>query len=396
MLHAQSIGDLKSGIDSLVSKKALNPAIDRIDIFDIFRGDYNSDHQNPDSLAEIGQGPFFAILPAAGYALQSGYTGVVSVSTTFLTSHSEQKVSSIQSDFNYSQNHQFWVNTNSLIYSDKLKLSFVGDWRMQSFPTNTYGLGSHSSVSDIAAISYNYIKFHQVALHEMFHDFFLGIGYHYDHYNDIDLISSESGKITDFQKYGLSSSTTSSGISLDLVYDSRTSMVNPLNGAYVSFMYRDNGTALGSDKNWQSIVLDIRKYIPVPGNSNNILAFWSYNNLIIKGDPPYLELPFTAGDPYSNTQRGYVQGRFRGRKFISLESEYRYGILKNGLLGGVFFANIASFSEWPSNQFTGLLPAAGMGLRLKLNKHSNTNLAIDYAVGMNGSRGFFFNIGEVF
>jgi len=29
------------------------------------------------------------------------------------------------------------------------------------------------------------------------------------------------------------------------------------------------------------------------------------------------------------------------------------------------------------------------GLRLKLNKHSNTNLAIDYAVGMNGSRGFF-------
>jgi len=68
----------------------------------------------------------------------------------------------------------------------------------------------------------------------------------------------------------------------------------------------------------------------VPGNSNNILAFWSYNNLIIKGDPPYLELPFTAGDPYSNTQRGYVQGRFRGRKFISLESEYRYGILKTG------------------------------------------------------------------
>lgn len=173
-------------------------------------------------------------------------------------------------------------------------------------------------------------------------------------------------------------------------------MINPLNGTYVSIMYRNNRTFLGSDNNWQSVVLDIRKYIPLSGNSHNILAFWSYNNLILAGNPPYLELPFSAGDAYSNTERGYVQGRFRGKKYIDVESEYRFGILQNGLLGGVAFANLASFSEWPSNQFTGILPGGGLGLRLKVNKNSDTNVAIDYAFGVNGSSGFFFNVGEVF
>ena len=31
-----------------------------------------------------------------------------------------------------------------------------------------------------------------------------------------------------------------------------------------------------------------------------------------------------------------------------------------------------------------------------MNKFSNTNLAIDYGFGVNGSHGLFFNLGEVF
>ena len=40
--------------------------------------------------------------------------------------------------------------------------------------------------------------------------------------------------------------------------------------------------------------------------------------------------------------------------------------------------------------------AVGVGLRIKFNKFSNTNLCIDYGVGANGSHGFFGNLGEVF
>lgn len=395
-IHAQMAENSGMSPDTIANHSINKSKSDQVDVFDVIRKELNINSRKHDTVSAVGLGPFFAVLPAAGYTLQSGYTGVVSVSTSFYTDKNKRKTSAIQSNFNYSEYHQFWINTNSLIYYEKPRLNLVGDWRVQRFPTNTFGLGSHSPVSDVTAIDYYYLKFHQVVLKEILPDFFFGIGYHYDHYTDITISPPEQGVLTDYQRYGFSSTTTSSGVSIDFIYDSRTSMINPLFGTYISFLYRNNYTFLGSDNNWQSIVLDIRKYIPLSGNSNNVLAFWFYNNIILTGNPPYLELPFTAGDAYSNTERGYVQGRFRGKKYIDFESEYRFGIMDNGLLGGVAFANLASFADWPSNQFTGILPGGGIGLRLKVNKHSNTNVAIDYAFGVNGSSGFFFNVGEVF
>ena len=81
---------------------------------------------------------------------------------------------------------------------------------------------------------------------------------------------------------------------------------------------------------------------------------------------------------------------------IYLESEYRFGLTKNGLLGGVVFANAANYSRTVNANLHDIIPAAGSGVRIKINKHSNTNLCIDYGVGVDGSRGFFVNLGEVF
>ena len=78
------------------------------------------------------------------------------------------------------------------------------------------------------------------------------------------------------------------------------------------------------------------------------------------------------------------------------EAEYRFGITENGLIGGVVFANAESFSGLQSGSFEGVAPAVGPGLRIKVNKHSNSNICIDYGVGINGSRGLFVNLGEVF
>jgi hypothetical protein len=81
---------------------------------------------------------------------------------------------------------------------------------------------------------------------------------------------------------------------------------------------------------------------------------------------------------------------------VDLEAEFRYGISKNGLIGAVVFANAESLSELNSNKFQVISPAVGLGLRLKFNKFSNTNVCIDFGVGTKGSRGFAGNLGEVF
>lgn len=79
-----------------------------------------------------------------------------------------------------------------------------------------------------------------------------------------------------------------------------------------------------------------------------------------------------------------------------LEAEYRFRILKNGLLGGVVFGNVQSFTRQVGNNDRMVIPGYGSGLRIKLNKFATTNLAIDYAFGIGGSQGFFVNLGEVF
>jgi hypothetical protein len=55
-----------------------------------------------------------------------------------------------------------------------------------------------------------------------------------------------------------------------------------------------------------------------------------------------------------------------------------------------------SFTEQTSNNFETLAPGWGAGIRLKFNKFSRTNVALDYGFGLNGSGGLFVNIGEVF
>jgi hypothetical protein len=140
----------------------------------------------------------------------------------------------------------------------------------------------------------------------------------------------------------------------------------------------------------------LRKYYKFPANSDNVIAFWSYDWLVLSGKPPYLDLPSTSWDPYSTTGRGYIQSRFRGAQMIYGEVEYRFKILNNGLLGGVVFLNGESFSAAPGSKLESIQPGYGPGLRIKLSKASKTNLDIDYGFGNQGSNGLFLTVGEVF
>ena len=119
------------------------------------------------------------------------------------------------------------------------------------------------------------------------------------------------------------------------------------------------------------------------------MAFWSWNEFTYGGKVPYFDLPSVGWDEYSNTGRGFIQGRFRGIDIIYLEGEYRFDILRNGLIGGVVFCNGESVPNYPSGSFTAIHVGKGIGLRIKMNKYSDTNLCIDYGIGDGGSRGFF-------
>jgi outer membrane protein assembly factor BamA len=272
----------------------------------------------------------------------------------------------------------------------------VADFRYYQYPQDTYGLGGHSALQDADLIDYSHLRIHYTVLKNFLPNFYAGLGYFLDYHWNIKESGLPNGDSSDAIKYGLPPKTVSSGPAINLLYDNRKNSINPDQGLYASVVYRPNFTFMGSDANWQSLIIDVRKYFKFPANSNNVLAFWSYDWLTPGGKPPYLDLPSTGWDQYNNTGRGYIQGRFRGKNMLYLESEYRFGITNNGLLGGVVFANAESFSNYPSNDFDAIWPAVGVGLRIKVNKHSKANIALDYGWGADGSHGLFVNIGEVF
>jgi hypothetical protein len=394
------------GVTTLTAQEVKDSAIhlaaketEQRDIKDIVRNIFKSSKPTQqDSSGGQKNKIYHSFFPMAGYTLQTGYAAIVSEGVAFYTdSTSNQKISSILSSITYTQYHQLLFPLTVNIWTKKNKFNIVLDYRFLKYPSTTYGLGARTTENDAYTLNYNYIKLHQTIQTKIYRNLYAGIGIYFDYLWNITEVNPPPGIKTSFQKYGASQKETASGIALKLLYDSRKNQINPANGAYANIVYHPSFTFMGSHNNWQSLQIDCRKYLKIFGSPNNVLALWSFNWLTLgNSKPPYLLLPSTGWDDFYNTGRGYIQSRFRAKNMIYAEAEYRFGILNNGLLGGVVFGNVQSFSRNITTQLSLLAPGFGAGLRVKLNKYSNTNLCIDYGFGMNGSKGLFLNLGEVF
>jgi hypothetical protein len=338
-----------------------------------------------------------AVVPAIGYTLSTQWAAIVAANIGFYTyDPAHTNISSITSSVVYSQLNQLTISVQTNLWSRNNNFNYVTDWRYYKYPQYTYGIGGYSSLNDTTLIDYSHIRLHQSVLKKITPNLYAGIGYFLDYHWNITTPNDSVNEVSAPDVYGLTSTSMSSGPVINLLYDNRKSSINSQQGIYANVLYRDNLVALGSNSNWQSLTIDVRKYFNFGGRTENVLALWSYDWLTLTGKPPYLDLPSTGWDAYNNTGRGYIQGRFRSPNMLYLEAEYRVGVTKNGLFGMVFFANAESFSEYPSGAYEKIWPAAGLGLRIKVNKHSNANLALDYGWGADGSHGLFVNVGEVF
>ena len=335
---------------------------------------------------------YFAFAPAIGYTLEAGALAALQVNTSFYTSDPKNtNLSVISTEGQYSVHNQLMTFCIGNIWLNQNKYDLLTDWRFYQYPSYTYGLGENTFYGNSDYVNYSYVKAYQEILRHFNSNYYFGVGYDLDYHFNI----TSNTNITDFQEYNENQvSTTSSGVVVHFMYDNRTNQNNPKKAFYFSTEYRVNSTIMGSSSDWQSLQVEARKYFKL--SEHKVLALWTWNEFTFGGKVPYFELPSNGWDTYLNTGRGYIQGRFRGPDMLYDEAEFRFGIMRNGLLGGVVFANVESVSSWPGNQFAGIDPGEGVGLRVKFNKHSDTNLCIDYGFGIQGSRGVFFNLGEVF
>ena len=339
----------------------------------------------------------YSIVPAAGYTLQTGFAGIVSANLGFYNyEENDAKLSNIASSITYSEYNQVILPLNANIWFNKSNYNFVSENRYISYPSSIYGLGGRTDPNKARTINFSGLKLHNKLVKSFSTNWLAGLGLYYDQFWDISVLDPTTKRISTLIQKELGKSETAVGPIADILYDSRTNQINPDKGTFFTLLYRYNATQLGSDNDWQSLIIDTRKYFKFPENSQNILAFWNLEWLTLSGKIPYLIMPSTGWDDQYNSGRGYIQSRFRGRNMSYLESEYRFQISRNGLFGGVVFANVQSYSGDLSSTYATLLPGYGAGLRFKINKHSRTNICLDYGIGKNGSGGFYVNLGEVF
>ena len=344
--------------------------------------------------------PVSTSIPGGGIALVTSTTAGFYLgdrTTTYLSSISFTPYFNLKGRYGLPIRSSIWTNENSW--------NIQGDTRFLVYPQYTWGLGGGQPEGHKLLVNYNYVRFYQSALKRVTSYFFVGIGYNLDYYLDIENTDSntpsKSGNaIANFTHYKFGTSTDensfSSGPTVNLLYDTRKNSINPLPGVYANLVFRYSAEAFGSNNNWQSLYADFRKYISLTGSGpKNELAFWSYYWTVIGTAAPYIDLPSIGMDPYNRSGRGIEQNRFRGKRLVYFETEYRRDIMRDGLLGFVVFANLNSASQLFNNHFVYWNPAGGTGLRIKFNKKSESNICIDYGISKYFST-FIVGLGEAF
>jgi len=373
---------------------------------------------------EEGEGSLL-LLPVIGSNPATGFMVGVGGQYAFQIPKSSQ-YSMIMGSLQFTTKKQFVFMLKNTIYTRNDRIFFNGDWRYLIFSQSTYGLGTNSpeggildyqyglagleySLDDLTQpMTFDFLRLHQSVGFKIADKMYLGFGYYLDSYNSIvdEKLRLNPGDTvltshyTYNAKYGFNSDSYSiSTLNVNFVIDKRDNIIQAYKGYYLSLNYRGGPEVFGNDRHSSLFQGEWRSFHGLSkSNPAHLIAFWLLGNFIEEGSVPYMILPATAYDQRGRSARGYTQGRFRGNQFVYGEVEYRFPISPcGGVLGGVLFANATSANnpEKSLNLFESIKPSVGFGLRVKADKYTRTNFAIDFGFG-HQSFGFYLAASETF
>jgi outer membrane protein assembly factor BamA len=180
----------------------------------------------------------------------------------------------------------------------------------------------------------------------------------------------------------------SAALGFHLQRDRRNSTFYPTNGNLIDFTADFFDQVWGSRREYQTYKIGYNGYHPV---ANRQVFAYRAMACSANGSVPFYDLCLYGSN---SDLRGYTTGEFQNRRMFATQAEYRielprrFGLAMFGGAGGV----ARRWSEFRSDQ---LLPAAGVGLRFKLDKANHINYRIDFAIGREG-RTISIGLGEAF
>lgn len=351
-------------------------------------------------------GPMLAFVPTISSKPSTGLAiGVLAHGAFFLGDQATTGISSAAVGLNFTTKKQASLTARLNVFTRDNRLDVQGDNRFLWTSQDTFGLGMQTDEDDAINARFDHFRVSEILYAALRRGLYAGAGLHFNIHgdigpgNDADSRWDTSPYVEYSRKYGFPlEGQASNGPAFGVLLDTRDSVINASRGWMASATYRPYFKALGSDSAWQQVLVDVRNYRQLTRDGRHTIAMWTYGDLVVSGVAPYFALPSTGSDTYGRAGRGYVEGRFRGDRLAYGELEYRGTLMSNGLLGMVAFLNATTVSnrETGESLFDDLAPGGGVGLRVRFNKRSRTNICIDVGWGRGGSRGLYLGLQEAF
>lgn len=333
--------------------------------------------------------PKSILLPLITKSIETNWSfGLASISTFRISKKDTvSRTSNVEVLAIYSLKKQFVAAINGNQYFKNESLILNEQVSYSSFPDKFWGIGNTTDAK--AEESYTFQQYFIYA-HLMKHvgnKLFIG---GLAEFQNVMQLHYEAGGLFDKDNVAGRNGYKSAGLGLSITYDKRNHAFAPNKGLFAQVFFTDYNQRFGSTYSFSTLVVDIRKFIPL--NKTHVLALQAYSLNNIGKEIPVRNLAALGG---ANSMRGYYSGRFRDHDLMVFQSEYRMPVW--GRFGFAAFAGVGSVANNLADYSTEQLKYSfGGGLRFALNKSEKLNLRIDYGFGTGSNKGLYFQIGEAF
>ncbi|MBD3412871.1 MAG: BamA/TamA family outer membrane protein [Candidatus Aminicenantes bacterium] len=287
----------------------------------------------------------------------------------------------------YTQNKQYGIELKPELYLKKEAYLFKGKIKTSKFPSKYWGIGNQTP--DEAEENYTprmvnldlSIQRRILARERLY----LGLQYKYENYTITE--SDPDGELAAEQITGSTGGRLSS-LGFILNWDRRDQIYSPHKGNYFQLTMDFYSPTLGSEFDFTSFKLDLRKYIPV--FEHHVFAAQAVVQSV-SGSPPFRHMSEIGGEM---VMRGYYSGRYRDKSMLVIQTEMRFKVWKR--IGMVVFAGAADLADQLGELSPGNFKySAGLGLRILVVPKEGTNIRIDQGWGK-GTSGFYIMADEAF
>lgn len=328
--------------------------------------------------------------PIIGYAPETNFSLGVGAKYLFKFKGSgdETRTSNMPITVQYTLKNQFILYSGFEVFTNQEKWVITGNFAFKNFPRLFYGFGRNTLEENEEKLSFHQFRFEPIILKQLFlNHLFIGGGIRFNHIFDVKI--QEDG-ILDNSKHSGYLGSSSNGVQVAMMYDSRDNILNAESGLYVMLTHGFYDKVLGGTQKFQLSRFDVRYFFKPFKNLDDVIGFQAMGRFTYQ-DVPFSELSLFGSE---EILRGYIEGRYIDKHIMATQVEYRKNLY--GRLGMVAFAGIGDTTN-KVNQFKlkNLRPTYGLGLRFLLDREERLNARLDWGFGKDTDN-LYLNIAESF